>query len=286
MTDVRDNLDRSGDAGFRFRERMGNGRIRESDRLGGLFEGWQTDHENWLFIAPHDDDIVVGAGLLLQSALLEDVTVSVLITTDGRMGYCEPTDREKIAEIRREETSMSLHTIGVEDVSWLDFPDGNLAAYLGRRPAHLSEPHVVEGFTGLENAYTYELRRRRPTRVFVPSESDLHPDHKIVYQETAISIFHAGGAIWPELGEPLVELPKLYELAVYCAFAGEPDYLIAGTADHLEKKLCAISAYRSQKQIGRLVELLRGAGPVEFLKRSDFSLYSPEIYRQLFEPYR
>jgi LmbE family N-acetylglucosaminyl deacetylase len=199
------------------------------------------------------------------------------------MGYCEAEDRDRIQEIRRQETLVSFELIGVEDVRDLDFPDCNLSRYLGRRLADAGEPGTIEGFTGLQNAYTHELRRRRPTRLFLASGNDLHPDHKSVYTEARVSVFHAGGAIWPELGSPLDHLPTVYELAIYGAFPDDPEYLIQGSMEHFERKLDAISAYRSQKQIGRLVERLRKAGPIEYLKLSDLNLYSPKMYRHLFE---
>ncbi len=270
--------------GFTLKRRNSDGSIDERRRISQLLDNWQGERERWLFIAPHDDDVVMGAGLLLQCARAEDVAISVLITTDGSMGYCSLEDRERISEIRKRETLESFHQLGIDDVSWLNFGDGNLTLYHGRRQAAAGDPGVIEGYTGLANAYTYELRKTRPTRLFLASGNDLHPDHKSVYQEARASIFHAGGAIWPELGEPLDELPVVYELAIYCAFPSPPEYLISGSADHLERKLEAIAAYRSQKQIGRLVDELRSAGPIEYLKLSDFALYSPEIYRGLFEP--
>ena len=270
--------------GFTLKRRNPDGSIDERGSLSQLFEDWKGERERWLFIAPHDDDVVMGAGLLLQCARAEDVDISVLITTDGSMGYCSLEDRDSISDIRRRETLESFRLLGIDDIRWLNFGDGNLTLYHGRRKAAPGDPCVVEGFTGMANAYTHELRKTRPTRLFLASGNDLHPDHKSVYQEARASIFHAGGAIWPELGEPLEELPIVYELAIYCAFPSPPEYLISGTAGHLEHKLEAIAAYRSQKQIGRLVDELRTAGPIEYLKLSDFALYSPEIYRDLFEP--
>src|SRR5215204_3047861 len=44
--------------------------------------------ETWLFVSPHDDDLVIGAGLWMQAAVQADVDVQVLVVTDGRMGYC------------------------------------------------------------------------------------------------------------------------------------------------------------------------------------------------------
>ena len=36
----------------------------------------------------------------------------------------------------------------------------------------------------------------------MPSPADYHPDHQVAYNEMQISLFHAAGLIWPELGEP------------------------------------------------------------------------------------
>lgn len=270
--------------GFLLKRRDPDGHILETASLAELFNDWHGSEESWLFIAPHDDDIVMSAGILLQTALAQGVAVSILVTTDGSMGYCDRADRGRIVETRRQETLESFSIVGLDDVEWLGFPDCNLSPFLGRRLAQKGDPFVVEGFTGLQNAYTYELRRRRPTRLFLASGEDLHPDHRQVFQEARISIFHAGGAIWPELGTPLNGLPAVYELAVYCAFSGDPEFLIEGREEHLERKLQAIGAYRSQRQIERLVAELREAGPVEYLHRSDLGLYSPAVYRRLFNP--
>lgn len=274
--------DVTGPTGFDLKRRESGGRVAAVSSLSSLLDNWHGNDERWLFIAPHDDDVVMGAGLLLQCAAAEGVDVSIIVTTDGSMGYCEVEDQDRIKEIRRQETLDSFALLGITDVSWLNFPDCSLTAFLGRRRASEGEPAIIEGFTGLQNAYTYALRQRRPTRVFLASGNDLHPDHKSVYNEARVSIFHSGGSIWPELGPPLEDLPVVYELAIYCAFPDDPEYLISGSREHLERKLAAISAYASQKQIGRLVDQLREAGPIEYLKLSDFRLYSPDIYRSLF----
>ncbi|HUX19954.1 MAG TPA: PIG-L family deacetylase, partial [Spirochaetia bacterium] len=128
--------------GFELKRREAGGRISTSGSLSSLFDGWRGDEERWLFIAPHDDDVVMGAGLLLQCAVAQGVAISVLVTTDGSMGYCETEDRDRIQEIRREETRKSFSLIGVEDVSWLNFPDCCLTPFLGRRRAREGEPGI------------------------------------------------------------------------------------------------------------------------------------------------
>ena len=50
--------------------------------------------ETWLFVSPHDDDLVIGAGLWMQAAVAAGIDVQVLVVTDGRMGYCTLEQRD------------------------------------------------------------------------------------------------------------------------------------------------------------------------------------------------
>ncbi len=51
----------------------------------------------------------------------------------------------------------------------------------------------------------------------------------------------------------------------------------------LQKKLDAIQAFRSQRQIRAVIDIINNAGPVEYIRDLGFHLYSPEIYREMFE---
>ncbi|MDZ7795733.1 MAG: hypothetical protein U5N56_01235 [Candidatus Marinimicrobia bacterium] len=48
--------------------------VKSVDELKKLFPDWQ-ENERWLFIGPHDDDIVLGAGLTMRAALDAGVDV-------------------------------------------------------------------------------------------------------------------------------------------------------------------------------------------------------------------
>ena len=130
--------------------------------------------ERWLFVSAHDDDIIIGSGLLIQKAVQEGVDVAVLISSDGSMGYCDIESRDSIAATRAKETISSFLVIGVDNVSWLDYQDGNLSFYRGKRKAEKDCRGEIAGHTGLQNSYTFHLRKYRPTRVFVPSGNDIH----------------------------------------------------------------------------------------------------------------
>lgn len=255
----------------------------KSNKLTDIFDNWKEDDEKWLFVSPHDDDIIIGGGILLQKALEEKVTISILITTDGSMGYCNENDMNDIVDIRHKETLESFSIFGIEDVVWLNFPDSQLGLYAGKRKANDNDPCNIKGFTGLQNAYTYYFRLLKPTRIFLPSGADLHADHKITYQETLVSLFHCNSLIWPELGKSLPEIPKIYEMAIYSDFIEKPDIKVEGNDSSLELKLKGISVYKSQaKIIQSLVDKIKEGGPYEYFRDLKFSVYSPDNYKDLF----
>ncbi|MCH5373173.1 MAG: PIG-L family deacetylase [Planctomycetes bacterium] len=277
-----DTWNRERNAAFRFTRLIGDQKRRTSS-LAEVMGDADLAQQTWLFVSPHDDDLCIGAGLFMQAAVREGVDVQILIVTDGCLGYCRGDQREGIAEIRHRETIESFDVLGIsqQDVTYIAYPDGGLLPYSGRRPARPGEPSI-EGYIGLQNAFTYYLRKFRPTRVFVPTHTDLHPDHRITHSELMISLFHASGAIWPELGAPLIDVPKVGELAVYCDFAESPNLEIVGNEEVFRTKLRSIEMYRSQVQISALVASLRSAGPYEYVRESEFRLFTPENYKHMF----
>jgi len=263
---------------------VGNER-RVGSYLASVSQHWEGNKGRFLMISPHDDDAALGAGLLIQLAKRENVPVHILIVTDGSMGYCSVDEKDSIAEIRRNESFECYQALGVpkKNIVWLGFPDCRLNNYRGREPAGPNAPLALKGFTGLQNAFTYHLRKIKPTQCFLPTCNDLHPDHRIIYEEFLISLFHAAGNIWPELGKPLIRVPYVHTFAVYCDFAASPTLRMRTPMSYLEKKLKAISAFRSQKQISSLIENVRHIGPEEYIRAIEFKLYRPAKYHNKFE---
>jgi LmbE family N-acetylglucosaminyl deacetylase len=263
---------------------VGNER-RVGPTLASVSRHWQGEKECFAFISPHDDDVVLGGGLMMQLAKRENVPVHIMIVTDGSMGYCSMEEKDTIVEIRKAETFACYESLGIprQNIHWLGFPDCQLTAFRGRRPAKKGEPAEIEGFNGLQNAFTYFLRKIRPTQVFLPTSNDLHPDHRIVHEELLISLFHAAGDIWPELGKTLEKVPYVHELGVYCDFPEAPKLRVRTPESILEKKLAAIGKFVSQKQIESLIEIVRKGGPEEYLRALEFKLYEPSRYRSYFD---
>ena len=265
-------------------------RLVESERrvgptLASVSRHWKPEEERFLFISPHDDDVIIGGGLLMLSALKEAVPVHVVVVTDGAMGYCSASEKEGISEIRKRETYAACKILGVNksNVHWLGFPDCQLSRYQGRRPAAPDDPTQSHGYTGLQHAFTELLRRIRPNQVFLPTSADLHPDHRIVHSELLISCFHATGAIWPELGKPLKRPPYLHEIAVYCNFPKPPRLRIRAPLWAFRRKVNAIAQFKSQRQIASVVKIVEWGGPLEYLRPVEFVMYNPSIYRDMFD---
>ena len=135
----------------------------------------------------------------------------------------------------------------------------------------------------MQNSFTNALRNVQPTRCFLPTIADLHPDHRYVYEEFLISIFHASGTIWPELGKPIESIPDVYEMGVYCDFPKPPNIQLAAGDNFFEKKIDAINKFASQTQIASLVEIVRKNGSYEYFCEIGFNLYNPAKYKAMFE---
>jgi LmbE family N-acetylglucosaminyl deacetylase len=245
-------------------------RDREMAGVSGVFAPW-AKHEHWLFVSPHDDDVLIGAGLWIQALLSDAAAVSITIVTDGRMGYTDPAGRDTIVGRRRREADRAYQSLGLAAgaIRHLGFPDGSLAQHSGGR-LEAGKP------AGLDCALTRAIREVRPTRVVTTDAADWHPDHKATFESVRMSIFHACGRIWAELGDPLEAMPALYTFTVYAPFASEPGFLIEGAAG---RKLDALREFTSQAEIIGRVSTSAGQ---EYLCRVPTSPHDAGAYRDLF----
>ena len=116
--------------------------------------------ESWLFVSPHDDDMVIGGGLTFQVGMAEGAQVHAVVVTDGRMGYCRFEQR---AIDRRDPRGGSREVVRRSSAcrpsgcSSSSYPDGNLNAYRGRHFTTDGDPTEIEGAGGMQNAFTYAL---------------------------------------------------------------------------------------------------------------------------------
>lgn len=247
------------------------------------FLGVEGASPRLLFLSPHDDDAVIAAGAFMAAAADSGASVFVAVLTDGAQGYTHAAERESIAAIRARESAECYKGLGVVETVNLGFADNDLTRFVGRRFAAPDDPGALHGATGIENALVHLLRRVRPDAVFAPHRADPHPDHRILADESPISLFHASGPLWPELGTPLPRIPTLFHYTVYSPFATPPDRRFVPAAEHAKAKAEALTAFASQGPVIErlLVELKEGAAPEHF-REAPLKLQRPGDYDDLF----
>lgn len=248
------------------------------------FQVEDSAQESWVIVNPHDDDGILGMGLLILAARDAGIRVTALVVSDGRMGYRSEEHRKTITEVRKHETLTGYAILGVaeEDVIFLDYPDCDLHKHRGRREAG-DNPNPIAGYSGLLNSITFWLRARRTTQIFIPTGADIHPDHKVVYEQGLMSNFFSPSRMWPELGEPLPKMPIFREMQLYSMPAGEPDIQVLAPPNVFEQKMQAAQSFPSQGAIHGAIEKLRREGPVEYFWTRDHSLVDRTQYAGLFE---
>lgn len=121
--------------------------------------------KNTMVFAPHQDDESLGCGGAIKMIRDGGAHVSVTFMTNGaaddRAKYLYG-DEDKIVNMRNLEAKNACRVLGVNDVNFLNYMDGNL--YEFREQA---EENVIE-----------LLYQQNPQQIFITYENDLHPDHE------------------------------------------------------------------------------------------------------------
>lgn len=157
-------------------------------------------------IGAHPDDIEIGAGGTVAKHVKRGDAVHFLILTCG--------ERTADPSVRKTEAELSAKILGARSVVFCDFPDTKVTA-------------GVETIDAIEEM----IRKTGPDRVYAPSISDYHQDHR----NAAYSVGAAARDIQQVLA---VELPN-----VHLQF--DPKYYVA-IDDTMELKERAIKTFRSQ----------------------------------------
>ncbi len=251
-----------------------------SSDISLIFPKWKQlnaqAEENVIFVAPHDDDAFLGAGLLLEAVLRSQGNAYILIVTDGQNGFFKEEEKDTIVETRKRATTAAVEGYGLKEqnIVRMHYTDGDLV-----RECTTS---LSRSGSGLISDMTEKLRAYKATRIVMPHAEDDHIDHRFVSLVARLSVCHAGGAIWEHLGKP-VDIKTILEYAVYREFAKVPDLLVEAPQSAFEKKLAALAEYeRCQPQISGMVEGVRQNGSLEAFCTLKPACYSAMIMRQMY----
>jgi len=190
-----------------------------------------------LVVAAHPDDVDFGSAGTIAAWTDAGLEVSYCIATDGDAGGFDPAvPRSAIADIRQDEQRKAAAAVGVTDVEFLGYPDGQLVLSIA-----------------LRRDITRAIRRVRPDRVVVPSpQRDLrnvyvsHPDHQATGEAALCAIYPDARNPYahPELLAEGLEAHTVPEVLI-TSFNDRADHYVDIT-DTFHRKIAALRAHASQ----------------------------------------
>lgn len=180
------------------------------------------DHNRFLFIGPHPDDIEIGAGATAAKLAAAGKEVCFLVCIDGRYGDgAAPCKGEELIALRRSEAIKSAEALGVRDVRFLGLCDGG---FYDTKELELAMARVIGDF--------------KPDVIFAPDPCvtcECHADHLNVGNAARkLAYFAPYGGIMANYGAAAAPVQAL---AYYMTAKANR---FVGTKGFLQKQLDAI----------------------------------------------
>ncbi|MDP9073753.1 MAG: PIG-L family deacetylase [Actinomycetota bacterium] len=205
--------------------------------------------ERILVVTAHPDDVDFGAAGSIAAWTAQGRDVTYCIATDGDAGGHDlDVPRADIPAIRRAEQTAAAKEVGVHDLVWLGYPDGQLTASLA-----------------LRRDIARVIRQVRPQRVLTSwAERNWarifasHPDHMAVGEATMCAVYpdSRNPFAFPELASEGLEAHVVDE--VWMMGATTADTFVDVT-DTFDRKIAALRRHASQLDPGADVAgFLRG----------------------------
>lgn len=124
-----------------------------------------------LVLAPHADDEVLGCGGTIYKYSKKGCQINVAVLTNANKGAEELFSKNLIKKIRKE-ASEANKILNVKNLMFYDLPAPRLDQYPIYKIANLIQEI---------------LKKIKPDTIFIPSEKDMHVDHKIINQASMIA---------------------------------------------------------------------------------------------------
>jgi len=199
-----------------------------------------------LVVAPHPDDAEIGAGGTIARWIAEGRDVYYVLSTNGNKGSSDPDmTSERLATIREQEQIEAANVLGIKEVTFLRYPDGEL-----------------EDTPQFREQLVFQIRKHRPYTVMATDFLDRyrrHRDHRITGRAVMDAVFPCARdrLFFPQHEAQGLKPHKVRE--VYFWGADAPNTFI-DISDTIDKKVAALGCHASQISglfTGRLEERLR-----------------------------
>jgi LmbE family N-acetylglucosaminyl deacetylase len=149
-----------------------------------------------MVVVAHPDDAEFTMAGTIAAWTQAGCRVTYVVCTDGNAGTHEPgMTRERLAGIRRDEQRAACATLGVGEVVFLGYDDGQLQPTLELRR------HLVRA---IRNFKPDVVLTSDPTRLFSSDQYINHPDHRAAGLAALDAVAPASEMplLWPETGAP------------------------------------------------------------------------------------
>ncbi|GAB4446347.1 MAG: PIG-L family deacetylase [Chloroflexi bacterium OHK40] len=197
-----------------------------------------------LVVVAHPDDAEFGCGGTMAAWAREGWEVTLVVCTDGGSGGPDdatdvgPEARRRISDRRKDEQRAAAAILGLKEVVFLDFRDGELEPSLALRREIVRQ---------IRRTRAYRLVCQSPDRVWTPSYAigRFHPDHLAAAQASLAAVYPAAQNGWdfPELLAEGLAPSRVKELFVI----GAPHLNYAvDVSETFEIKLAALRCHVSQ----------------------------------------
>jgi LmbE family N-acetylglucosaminyl deacetylase len=197
-----------------------------------------------LVVVAHPDDAEFGCGGTLAAWAAEGWEITLVVCTDGSSGGPDdatdvgPEARRRISAIRKQEQQASAAVLGLKEVVFLDFPDGQLEPSLALRREIVRQ---------IRRTRAYRFVCQSPDRVWTPGYTipRFHPDHLAAAAAALAAVYPAAQNGWdfPELLAEGFRPSRVREL--YVVGAPQVNHAVDITAT-IEQKLAALRCHISQ----------------------------------------
>lgn len=203
-----------------------------------------------LVITAHPDDVDFGAAATVALWTTAGIEVSYCVITDGQAGGFDPElDRADMPEIRRSEQRAAAKEVGVSDVRFLGYVDGEVTVS-----------------RGLVRDLVRVIRQLRPERVLIQSpERDWtrlgpsHPDHLAGGEAATQAVYPAAGNAFAF--QELLEKEALEAWSpreIWLMEHPTSNYALDVT-EHFDAKMAALTCHRSQHPDPRKIQQMMRA---------------------------
>lgn len=210
--------------------------------------------ERVMAVFAHPDDAEFGLAGTVAKMTAEGKKAFYVVTTDGSKGSSDPTVRgSDLTELRRREQCDAAEILGLEDVAFLNFPDGMLMPDLELRRA----------ITGAIRRYKPDLvMAQSPIRDLSSSIFVQHPDHLATGEATFAAVYPCcrDRLTFPELLAEGLEPHIVRELWVSGTMQADHFVDISSTIDVKVRALMAHASQVAERHREMIPERARAVG--------------------------